>query len=220
MADEGKTYTQDQMDETVKGLKDKNTELHGKLSDVQKTMKQFEGIDMKQLQKDSKAFQKLQVDKDKESGDFKKLYGQLTEQHTKEIGEKDTIISNLQGKLGTLEKSTALNAALVKAHVEPDMQASANKLLVGDLALNDEGVPMVGDKSVNDFVADWAGTTVGKRFVSDGNSGGSGNGPGGNVDNDSLYFDPKSEHFNKTKQSDIARKSPEKYKKYKKQFKK
>jgi len=193
LVEEGKQEEADKLlaDHTaaeVKGLKDKNEELLGKLKDSKSTTDDLS----KRL--DTIEEEKNQALKDKatKSGDWETLKKQLEEGHAKQLESKDLEIKALTGdkeKLnGQLESHVigeGLTQALVKAKVAAPLMDAAKALIKssfkGEIGDND-GSPFAkfDGKAVDQFVTDWSQTEQGKHFVSaDSNSGGGSNGANG-----------------------------------------
>lgn len=166
----------------VKGLKSKNADLLGdkkKLKESESTLTER----LEALEKDKEDAETKALDK---SGDIKAIKEQLQLKHDKEmekvVGERD----DAKGQLSKHVVSGGLTQALIKANVNPDMIDAAtaviNQNFKGEVGNND-GTPFAkfDGQAVNDFVADWAGTDSGKRFVlADKNNGGGSNGANGN----------------------------------------
>lgn len=219
--DDQKTFLKEAVNTAVSGLKEKNDELLGKLKKTTKQLNGFEGVDVVQLAKDSKALKKLQQEKDKKDNNYKKLYDQQSEQHTTETAKLTKERDKAKTKVEVLKKTTSLQKALIMNHVDPVMMEAAESMLLPSVSLTDEGKAKVGDKTIADHIKEWAVTDVGKRFVSDGNSGGGSGGDGGSKGNsDAKYFDKKSEHYNITKQAQINKTNPALYAKLVKPLKK
>ena len=80
--------------------------------------------------------------------DLEKLSGTLT--------EKENYLKNL-----TLENS--LNEQLTKVNVKPELLPAVKALLKGQASVNENNV-LIGDKSINDFMAEWSATD-GKAYI-------------------------------------------------------
>jgi len=215
------TFTDDQtafiitkVNDAVSGLKDKNTELIGKLKKATTQLNGFVDVDLKQLAKDSKTLKALQKKQDEAENNYKKLYGQQTDQHKTDTDKLTSERDTARKEVKTLKKTTKLQTALVEHHVDPVMMQAAEGMLLPEISLTDEGEAMVGDKKVTEFIKSWAETDVGKRFVTDGNSGGGAGGDGGrHPANEAKYFDKASKEYNLTKQAAINKTNPALYQK-------
>ncbi len=193
------------------GLKAKNAELLKKLKASKGLSDTFDGVDLEQLQKDSKELAKRNKTKDEDEGNYKKLYTAQAQQHQEAIDASDANSSALLKTLNSERTSNALTSALVASHVEPDLVSAASIILAGNVAINDEGVAMVGDKTVSEHVSEWAVSSVGKHFVQPSNSGGGATGGGNAGSADAVLFDPNSPHYNVTAQAQLYKRDPKLY---------
>jgi len=197
------TFTDDQtafiitkVNDAVSGLKDKNTELIGKLKKATTQLNGFVDVDLKQLAKDSKTLKALQKKQDEAENNYKKLYGQQTDQHKTDTDKLTSERDTARKEVKTLKKTTKLQTALVEHHVDPVMMQAAEGMLLPEI------------------LKSWAETDVGKRFVTDGNSGGGAGGDGGrHPANEAKYFDKASKEYNLTKQAAINKTNPALYQK-------
>lgn len=80
--------------------------------------------------------------------DLEKLSGTLT--------EKENYLKNL-----TLENS--LNEQLTKVNVKPELLPAVKALLKGQASVNENNV-LIGDKAINDFMAEWSAAD-GKAYI-------------------------------------------------------
>lgn len=172
------------VDGEVKGLKNKNTELLGKLN-AEKDAKSETEKRLNALEADKT---KAEEDAATASGDVNKMREQLETRHKKELDERDGKIKNLDGQLNTHVLDQGLTASLTKANVAPGLMPAAKALIKaefkGEIGDND-GTPFAkfDGQAVGDFVTNWAGTDAGKHFVTaDKNSGGGSNGANGKGD--------------------------------------
>lgn len=178
----------DHMAADVKGLKDKNEELLGKLKDAKtgqdELSKRLDAIEEKK--------NAALAAKATKAGDWDTLKKQLEDSHAKVIESKDLEIKaltgdkeKLTGQLHNHVVNTGLKDQLVKAKVRPELMEAATALITakfkGEVGDND-GNPFAkfDGKAVDQFVTDWSQTDEGKNFVSaDSNSGGGANGANG-----------------------------------------
>ena len=187
-----------------KGLKNKNKDLLKELKETQTTLKKFDGVDLKILQKAAKDLKKFQDAASKKEGDYKKLYNEQSIQHKTELEKSTVELQKAQDSLSTEKKSNALTQALAANHVKADLIESSVLILTNKVAINDDGVAMVGDKTISDFVKDWTVNDIGKNFITDPNEGGDAGGQGGTGDTDAQYYDPNSPNYNMSEQGKIA----------------
>jgi len=205
--------------EAVKGLKEKNTELLGKLSDANKIVKKFEGIDLTELQKAADKLKKIEADKDKQSGDYKALLEKATAKHKAELDAVNAQLATTQAELAKTTKRYDLTKELVTLNVDPVMLDSAVLILSDGVSYDEtDKTAMFGDKPIADGLKDWVESDLGQRFVSNENSGGGAFGPGGKIPPESVFYDKKSDKYNRTEQAKLANKNPALHQKLVEQF--
>lgn len=194
--------------EATTTLTTKNTELLGELKTAKKAITPADEIE--RLKKVETDYEALKDDKMKGNSDYEKLLNTSKEQHGTELAGKDEIIASLNGQLNTTLVSDALTKALVSVKVNEGLMGAARTMLASQVSVIDQDgkkVALVGDKTIQQHVEDWAKSDEGKHFVladqnGGGGSGGSGGGGGGGTDND-KYFDPNNAEFNTTKQAEV-----------------
>ena len=206
MADE-KTVAE-QIAEAVKaaetGLKSKNKELLGKLKKATDIVASFDGVDIEALKKNAADLEALNKNKQKESGEYKTLYDEQSTQHKEAIGTINTELTDTKATLANERKANALTQALVANHIKPELVGASTDILTNQVAINDEGVAMVGDKTVTEYVKDWSLGDVGKHFTTTANSGGGAGGQGGSQATQASFYDPNSPSFSRTEQAKVA----------------
>lgn len=180
--EEGKDAIQAIVDEQVDGLKKKRDELLGDKKTLKDQMKAMQDqIDAINADKE-----KVEQEAAAKSGDINKVREQLEAKHKKDlekiIAERDTYKNQLQSEI--VDKG--LTQALIKAKVKPDvMEAVVDHIKTkfkGEIVEKD-GKPLAqfDGKTVEEFVAGWTQTDIGKNFVAaDNNTGGGSNGANGN----------------------------------------
>ena len=162
--------------EATEGLKAKNAELLGKLKKATKDAAidpaEYQAVqaELEQTQAKLAEAQKIAKTAAKEAESAKKA---------------------LEGEAGFVSKllvDNGLNDALLKAGVKPEMTKAVKALLSGQVSIKIDGDKrdaVIGDKSLSDFVSEWAKSDEGKHFVAaPANQGGGapgGAGKGGNV---------------------------------------
>lgn len=142
--------------EATEGLRNKNTELLGKLKKAQ----QGAAIDPAE-------YAALEAERDDLRGKLqaadkatKKLTADL-EAATKRAADVDSAYSNSL-------RDAALTEALTKAGVTPALLKAAKALLGPQATVADENgtrVVKAGDKALGDFITEWASSDEGKHFV-------------------------------------------------------
>ena len=171
-SDEVKQAIADAVAEATEGLRNKNTELLGKLKKAQ----QGQQIDPADLAAVESERDQLKADLAAANKAAKKAAADL-EAATKRASEIDAAYT------GSL-RDAALAESLAKAGVtDPVLQRAAKALLASGVEVVDDNgqrVVKAGDKALGDFITEWAGSDEGKRFVSapDANGGGSHGGRG------------------------------------------
>lgn len=154
------------LEEQTQGLKDKNTELLGKLKKAQAGST----IDPADLEAVEKERDQLRADLATAKKDAKKVATEL-EAATKRAADAEGYTSKLLVDNG-------LTDALVKAGVtDPVYQKAAKAMLASQVQIADDNgtkVPKFGDKDLATAITDWAGSEDGKRFVSAADTSGSG----------------------------------------------
>ncbi len=147
----------DAVAEATEGLKAKNSELLGKLKKAQ----QGQQIDPADLEAVERERDQLKAELTKANTALKKANTDL-EAANKRATEIDTAYANSL-------KDAALTEALTKAGVTSPALLKAAKALHGSgLQVVDENgqrVVKAGEKSLGDFITEWAGSDEGKHFV-------------------------------------------------------
>jgi hypothetical protein len=94
------------------------------------------------------------------------------------------------GYISKLLIDNGLTEAIIKAGVKPELTKAVKALLAGQAQIKVEGDKrnaVIGDKSLSDFVGEWAKSDEGKHFVAaPNNQGGGAPGGGGNADTQGL----------------------------------
>jgi len=156
--------------EATAGLVAKNQELLGKLKKAQKDAT-IDPADHAALQAE------LDQTQTKLTEAQKQLKSALTDA---EKSKKSLEVEG--GFVSKLLIDNGLNDALLKAGVKPEMSKAVKALLAGQVTIKTEGDKrnaVIGDKSLSDFVDEWAKSDEGKHFVSaPNNQGGGANGGG------------------------------------------
>lgn len=206
MADD-KTYTQEELDAVVKGLKDKNGDLLGQIAGFKTTIAKFDGVDIEQLTKDSAALKSILENQDKEKGEYKKLYEDLKSATEVEISDLKKKIQDKDADFNSHKKRSSVSSSLAKADIDPIMLDIAVDAIIGKAAMDDNGTVLIDGKPQDEFIKEWVGTDLGKKFTISGNTGG-GSGGGdheGDPQGVAKFFDKKSGHYNLTEQAKLAK---------------
>lgn len=161
--------------EATEGLRNKNTELLGKL---------------KKAQKDSAIDPEEHAALEAERDDLKAKLSAAEKAAKKAVADAEAATkraADIDGAYSTSLRDGALTEALTKAGVTNPVHLKAAKALLSGAAqvVDENGTRVVkaGDKALADFITEWAGGDEGKHFVSapDASGGGMGHGykPGG-----------------------------------------
>lgn len=163
--------TQEQLDELVSSKDSLNESVKGLKADIAKLKAKAKGAD---IDPEEHAALRLQVeDLTEKLGKAEGLSRKEIEKLTKQLGEKD----------GALQKyliDANLTESLAKAGVKPEYMDASKALLKSSAAIkaeNGEYIPVIGDKSLADYVTEWAKGDQGKHFT--GAPANSGGGAGG-----------------------------------------
>lgn len=144
------------IDEQTKGLKEKNTELLGKLKEKQTYAEQL-----------AEAKEKAELDALERAGNVDALKKQIEDKYGKVVADKEAAIKDLNGKLHKLVIEDGLTAALAKAGVAPQFIDAAKALLKNStqFEIADDLTAKVGESALSDYVAKWATGEAGKHFI-------------------------------------------------------
>ena len=158
-------------EEAVEGLKKKNTELIGKLKAAQKDS-----------QIDPAEHQALQAELDQAKTQIAELQ-KVAKTATTEAEKAKKALEGESGFISRLIIDNGLTEAIIKSGVKPEMSKAVKALLAGQVTIKTDGdkrEAVIGDKSLSDFVGEWAKSDEGKHFVAaTNNQGGNAQGGGG-----------------------------------------
>jgi len=141
-----KTFTQEQVDAEVKGLKAKNEELLGKLRDATSALEPWKGLDAAKVKEVLTAHEEATANKQKAQGDWdareKKLRDDFKVEHDKVVGPLSERVTALEADL--------FDAIAVRDAVEAmsDPEIKANPKLILPLLRSELGVAVVEGKRV------------------------------------------------------------------------
>lgn len=151
----------------TEGILSKNKELLDEVKKLKRSKEENNGDLTKYYELQDK-YDALKDEKTKLEHDFKKTSKSLETV----MSEKD----GLTNKLTTLIVDNGLTGELSKAGVKPEYMEATQALLRDKVQLVEDKA-MVGDKSLDEFMKEWA-TTDGKAFVKAPENGGAGAGGG------------------------------------------
>lgn len=167
---------QKQINKLAQGLAEKNTDLLGKVTvgkekasgtnaELERLRILEQGLEQSKLEEAENYKGALTLKEQQYSADLEKL--------TSGSNEKDQLIHKLLVENG-------LSVELVKLNVNPDLMGLIQQGLSATATVID-GQAMIGDKSLSEYMKEWADTPQGKASrLAPGNSGGDGHG-GGNA---------------------------------------
>ncbi len=185
------------VEEATSGLVTKNTELIGTQQSLKDKLKVFDGINLADISAMTTELAKLKEanlsdDERRQQSDAASATALADTQ--KELVDSKTTIS-------TMSKDYAVAIALTEAgSINEGMGEAVNGLLKGKVTMSEEGIPMIGDKKVGDFVNEWK-KEEGKMFFVPTNAGGGAKGEGAAGSEHAKYFEKGGKDYNLTKQA-------------------
>jgi len=206
----------------TKGLSDTKDGLLADMAKLKAKLKEYDGIDVEIAKRAVVELEELKRKAQSGETDSDKQLRILKEQHE----ELKKTVSNLMETEKKLRVDESVNKALITNNVKPELMSAAAMIIKNDVVIIEEGgkkIAKIGDKSIDDFVAGWVETTVGKNFVlARANSGGDAGGGGDQQTegDQEKYFDVKSKAYNVTKQIILKKTNPILYNKLLKKFNK
>ncbi len=196
---------QAKIDEATTGLVDKNKELLGKMDGLKKSLTKFDELDLDLLQAQSNELKEL---KDKNLTDDERRDAEEKSRRDNSTATKQALLDS-QAEVVKMRKENAIGNALRDAgQVNDGMNEAVTLLIKQKITMSDEGQAMVGEKTVAEYVKEFA-LNDGKGFFVPRNSGGGGNGSSAGGSDWAKYFDKASPDFNRTKQAELRKKNPE-----------
>ena len=168
-------------------LSAKNSEL---LREVKIARAKAKGVEI-----DPNDFMALQT----ENETLKSQLDKIAKDNTKTIEQLQASLNEKDGALQSYLIDNGLNDAMLKAGIKPEFMAAAKAMLKSQTKLmadNGQYSELMGEKPLNEAIAEWAAGDEGKHFVSapansgGGATGGTGNGipiaPKGNLGGDKV----------------------------------
>ncbi len=168
MPPEDSANNNDAVAQATAGLVNKNNELLGELKAAKAKLKEFESLDLDALQTAAKTLKSQESEALEKKGEYEKLMNQMREDHAKEIAKRDEALRHQKETTRGILIQTSLQSALANVHIDPEMMEAATDMLSAKVAVTEKDgalVSGIGDKSVKDWVSEWAKTNVGKRFI-------------------------------------------------------
>lgn len=161
-----------ELEEAMEALSAKNSEL---LREVKVARAKAKGVEI-----DPNDFMALQT----ENETLKSQLDKVAKENTKTIETLTSTIAEKDGALQSYLIDNGLNDAMLKAGIKPEFMTAAKAMLKSQtklMAENGQYSALMGDKPLNDAIAEWAASDEGKHFVSaPANSGGGATGGAGN----------------------------------------
>jgi len=153
---------QEEHEAEVTRLTSKNSELLGKLKNARNG-----GDNAEEVSRLENELSETQGKLRTAEGDLRTVKRELATV----TGERDTAVTSLESESNfarSMVVENGLTAALVEANVAPEFMEAARAMLEKSVTVKVEGDnrnAVVGDKSVLDYVKDWAASDKGKHFV-------------------------------------------------------
>ena len=168
----------DAIEEETKGLKAKNDELLAKLKKA-----------TKDAQIDPAEHQALQAELDQAQTQIAELQ-KVAKTAATEAEKAKKALEGESGFISRLIIDNGLTEAIIKSGVKPEMSKAVKALLAGQVTIKTDGdkrEAVIGDKSLSDFVGEWAKSDEGKHFVvATNNQGGGAQGGAGDKSHSGL----------------------------------
>lgn len=161
-----------ELEEAIEALSAKNREL---LGEVKIARAKAKGVEI-----DPNDFMALQT----ENETLKSQLDKVAKESTKTIETLTSTIAEKDGALQSYLIDNGLNDAMLKAGIKPEFMTAAKAMLKSQtklMAENGQYSALMGEKPLNEAIAEWAASDEGKHFVSaPANSGGGATGGNGN----------------------------------------
>lgn len=161
-------------DAEVERLKNKNTELLGKLAKARKG----EGADTGEVERLERELEDTGAKLTTAQADLRQVKRDLAKVEQERDSAKTTLVKETEISRNMVVDSS-LTSALVEANVAPQFLEAAKALLGKGVAVKEtdgERTAFVGDKPLGEFVKEWATCDAGKAFIkAPANGGGGGN---------------------------------------------
>lgn len=159
LPDEVKQQLIDKANERASGLVNKNSELLEKLGKT-KTEYSSSASELERL----KQFEQAALREQEEAkGNYKQALEMAQSESQKQVEQYQVQLQEKESMLTKLLIEDGLNKALDGVNINPSLKAGAEAMLRSQAQLAD-GKAMIGDKSLNDAVKEWAESDTGKAF--------------------------------------------------------
>lgn len=173
--EEVKKMIQSQVDEQVSGLKNKNEELLGKLSEKKNETKSLQ----EQIDEIKQARELAEQEAAEKSGDIEKIKENMMKNHQKEVEALKNQLNDKDQSLSKLLIDNGLTKTLTEAKIAPQYLEAVSSLIkskhkIEILKDGDNLQPVIDGTPLNEFVSEWSQSDQGKNFVSAPVNGGGG----------------------------------------------
>ena len=216
------TITQEDLDKKITEaveaatakMAEKNVDLLGEIKNARKRVEAFKDFDPDDVRKaleNAKEAQKKATDAMADRGEFEKAMGLAKDQHAAELTKLLGRAETAEARTKTMVVDTAMHAALAKAKIAEPFRAAVAAMHKGNISVIEKDgkeVAVVGDKSITEFLTEWAGTDEGKFFAADGGAGGGGASGGTGSDTGGETNPWHTDTRNLTRQGQIERDNP------------
>lgn len=159
------------VNDAVSGLKNKNTELLAELKKARKDSA-IDPDDYNRLKDEKSQLEDKLAEAQKAIKASSSEVDKLKKAHESEAGYVQKLLID-----------NGLSDAILKAGVKPELAKAAKALFAGQAAIKIDGdnrSAVIGDKSIDDYIKDWAASDEGKHFIAAPlNQGGGGQGGSG-----------------------------------------
>jgi len=162
-----------QVDDDIKGLKDKNSELLGKISKGKNSTTELESEITRLRALEDQVKQDEALSK-KNYDEALKLVNESSENKINELSEQLTATKQLNY---TMLVDNGLSLALDSINIIPGLKQGALSMLKPQVTVKD-GKAVVNDASLSDFIKQWSETDEAKLYLQSANTSGSGSGNG------------------------------------------
>ncbi len=171
-------------------LEDANKKIDALADSKSTILDEKKKLEKKYKEVDTDEYFKLRDDFDKLEGDYKKME-KSNNSLTKDLEKSNATITERDGSLRQLVVTDGIAKALngLEKHKLNDGALALATLDIESkgVSLNDDGQPMIGDKTMSDYITtDWIGSSSSKNLVTANENSGGGAGGGNNSGGQSI----------------------------------
>ena len=189
-----------------------NDGLKADIATLKTRLKAFEGIDLEALKAAQAELEQLRNNNSSNETELQKQLRIVREQLSAETERLKNDVKTLVSTNRKLLVDDALQIALINANCDRDLIKAAISMIKPDVVVvKDEHTEMevakIGDKTIAEYIGDWAKTEVGKKFVLARSNRGGGTRPASNEDINAFgkFFDKSNKAYNVTEQVKLKR---------------